>query len=174
MAPMEKAQLKDRLKYALARRGIRQTDLANHCGFDKGQLSSWLSGKYRPRQHNIEKLAQALSVNEAWLMGYDAPMERLADNSRDSVSSSASGLLAESVPCLGGNQPLPPIISRCYGLLNTENRAKADKYIKNLYELQSIQTENEQLLNAAHERTDVSVTEEMKRQDNELMDSDEF
>lgn len=153
MAPIEKAQLKDRLRDALTRRSLRQTDLVEHCGFDKGQLSSWLSGKYRPRQHNIEKLAKALSVNEAWLMGYDVPMERPNDHSQE-----------ETIP----------LISHCYRLLNTANRAKADQYIQNLYELQSMQTENEQLLNAAHERTDISVTEEMKRHDNELMDSDEF
>ncbi|WP_243124926.1 hypothetical protein [Clostridium cuniculi] len=35
-----------------------------------------MSGKYTPKQNNIYLIAEALNVNEAWLMGYDVPMER--------------------------------------------------------------------------------------------------
>lgn len=71
---MEKKELKDRLKKAMEIRNLKQADLVEKYNFDKGQLSSWLSGKYKPRQNNISKLATALSVDEAWLMGYDVPM----------------------------------------------------------------------------------------------------
>jgi hypothetical protein len=37
-----------------------------------------LSGKYLAKQDNIYKLASVLNVNEAWLMGYDVPMQRHA------------------------------------------------------------------------------------------------
>lgn len=72
---MKKVELKYRLKEAMELREFKQADLAEKYGFDKGQLSSWLSGKYKPRQNNIAKLAMALSVDEAWLMGYDVPMD---------------------------------------------------------------------------------------------------
>lgn len=69
-----KAKIKDRLRQALDIMDMKQADLVEKTGIDKGQLSSWLSGKYNPRQANISLLADTLCVNEAWLMGYDVPM----------------------------------------------------------------------------------------------------
>lgn len=73
---MSKVDIKDRIKEALDKREITQTELAEKAHIDKGQLSSYISGKYKPRQNNIDALATALNVNEAWLMGFDVPMER--------------------------------------------------------------------------------------------------
>ena len=71
---MKKAEIKDRIKIALELRELTQSELAEKAHIDKGQLSSYLSGKYKPRQNNIDALSIALDVNEAWLMGFDAPM----------------------------------------------------------------------------------------------------
>ena len=73
---MKKGETKDRIKEAMELREIKQAELVEKTGIDKGQMSSYLSGKYKPKQRNINLLAQALSVDEAWLMGYDVPMER--------------------------------------------------------------------------------------------------
>lgn len=79
-----KKTIGERIKEALMLLDMKQSELAEKGNFDKGQLSSWISGKYKPRQNNIAKLAETLNVNEAWLMGYDVPMDRkdsLSDNS---------------------------------------------------------------------------------------------
>ena len=73
---MGKAEPKDRLKEAMELNNMKQTDLVNIGHFDKGQLSAWLSGRYRPKQVNIDKLSRILDVSEAWLMGFDVPRER--------------------------------------------------------------------------------------------------
>ena len=73
---MKKAETKDRIKEAMEIREIKQAELVEKTGIDKGQMSSYLSGKYKPKQGNLEKIAKALFVDEAWLMGYDVPMER--------------------------------------------------------------------------------------------------
>jgi Helix-turn-helix. len=73
---MKTSDIKDRLKYAMELFQIKQTELVKVTGIDKGQLSSYLSGKYEPRQNNIFILAEALNVSEAWLIGYNVPMER--------------------------------------------------------------------------------------------------
>ena len=73
---MIKVDIKNRIKEALEIREITQTELAEKANIDKGQLSSYISGKYKPRQNNIDALATALNVNEAWLMGFNVPMER--------------------------------------------------------------------------------------------------
>lgn len=73
---LSKVEIKDRIKEAIEIREITQSELAEKAKIDKSQLSSYISGKYKPRQNNIDALSLALNVNEAWLMGFDVPMER--------------------------------------------------------------------------------------------------
>lgn len=68
-----------RLRKALMLSGMKQADIVERTGIAKGMLSSYLSGKYKPKQNNTYKLALVLNVNEAWLMGLDVPMEREAN-----------------------------------------------------------------------------------------------
>lgn len=70
-----------RLQRAMELRGLKQTDLVEKTGISKGALSSYISGRYIPKQNNTFLIAKALNVNEAWLMGADVPMER--DNYED-------------------------------------------------------------------------------------------
>jgi transcriptional regulator with XRE-family HTH domain len=60
----------------MAMRNIIQSELVEKTGINKGALSSYLAGRYMPKQNNTYLLAKALDVNEAWLMGADVPMER--------------------------------------------------------------------------------------------------
>lgn len=66
----------ERLKEAMDRIDISQTELVKRTGINKGTLSSYLSGRYAPKQKAIYELAKALHVSEAWLPGYDVPAER--------------------------------------------------------------------------------------------------
>lgn len=66
----------ERLKEGMELRKMKQADLVQLTGISKGALSSYLSGRYTPKQNNVYKLAAALNVSEAWLMGADVPMER--------------------------------------------------------------------------------------------------
>lgn len=76
---MKNAETKDRIKKALEVREMRQSELVEKTGIDKGQMSSYLAGRYKPKQKNLSLIAEALNVDEAWLMGYDVPMERSSD-----------------------------------------------------------------------------------------------
>ena len=73
---MKNAETKDRIKKALGIREMKQSELVEKTGIDKGQMSSYLAGRYKPKQENLSLIAEALGVDEAWLMGYDVPMER--------------------------------------------------------------------------------------------------
>ena len=64
-----------RINKALAIRGMRQAELCKLAKVPKSSLSLYLSGAYEPKQDRIYSMAQALNVSEAWLMGYDVPME---------------------------------------------------------------------------------------------------
>ena len=65
-----------RLQMALDIMNMKQSDLVETTGIGKSSISTYLSGKYEPKQRNIYKMAKALNINEAWLMGEDVPMER--------------------------------------------------------------------------------------------------
>ena len=70
------AKIAERLKTALEIRDISQSELSRKTGIGKSSISTYLTGEYEPKQKNIYKMALALNVNEAWLMGADVPMER--------------------------------------------------------------------------------------------------
>lgn len=67
----------DRISEAMKLRDMRQADLVEKTGISKGALSSYISGRYVPKQNNVYLIAKALDVSEAWLMGADVPMQRI-------------------------------------------------------------------------------------------------
>ena len=64
----------ERIREGLEIREMKQSELVSATGIGKSSISTYLSGDYEPKQRNIYKIAQALHVSEAWLMGYDVPM----------------------------------------------------------------------------------------------------
>lgn len=65
-----------RLNTALERRQISKAELARISGLSKSSITRYVKGDWEAKQDAVYAIAQALNVNEAWLMGYDAPMER--------------------------------------------------------------------------------------------------
>lgn len=59
----------DRLREAMDKAGVKQIDLVKATGLDKGAVSSYLSGKYEPKQQAVSAMAKYLNVSELWLMG---------------------------------------------------------------------------------------------------------
>jgi transcriptional regulator with XRE-family HTH domain len=80
---MEKKELKDRLVEAMEIRGLRAVDLVEKTGIPKVTVSYYMSGTTVPRADKLYKLAQALNVSEAWLMGYDVAMARTDDQKKN-------------------------------------------------------------------------------------------
>ena len=136
-----------RIQEGLELRGLKQTDLVEKTGISKGALSSYISGRYTPKQNNIYLIAKALDVSEAWLMGADVSMERIADSP---VSLRYRKLI------------------EIYEQLSKSNREKVLTYSKNLLSTQRME---EDLL-AAHARTDIVRSSESVQQDLDLMNDD--
>ncbi len=65
----------NRLKQAMEIKNMRQIDLSKKTGIGRSAISQYLSGLFEPRQEYIFKIAQALNVSEAWLMGFDVEMD---------------------------------------------------------------------------------------------------
>ncbi len=151
---MKKAETKDRIKEAMEIRRMKQVELVEKTGIDKGQMSSYLSGKYKPRQRNIDLIAQALSVDEAWLMGFDVPMKRNRKNE--------------------GAEEYPKII-QYYETLNDIGKREATKRVEELTHLPQYVKENTEdylEVNAAHARTDIESTDEDQAHDDAIMNDD--
>ena len=66
----------NRLRRALNVRGMKQSDLCRMTKIPKSAISQYLSGDFEPKQDRIYLIAQTLDVSEAWLIGYDVPMEK--------------------------------------------------------------------------------------------------
>ena len=81
-----------RIRQAMELRGIKAVDLVQATGLGKSAISQYISGKYEPKQVAIHKIAKALNVSEAWLMGYDVPIQR-AEEIKTVVSKEENELL---------------------------------------------------------------------------------
>lgn len=75
----------ERLNYLMKTRGLRQVDILEKAQpfcdkygvkLTKSNLSQYVNGQVLPGQWKLTILGNALNVSEAWLMGFDVPMER--------------------------------------------------------------------------------------------------
>ena len=87
----------ERLKQIMNDRGLRQVDIIKksvpfqkllHIKLGKSALSQYVNGKQSPDQDKIYLLSKTLNVNEAWLMGFDVPLERKQDQETPEVNPS--------------------------------------------------------------------------------------
>lgn len=82
---MKKYSTSQRLRQIMDSKSLRQVDILTavepYCKkynvkIGKNALSQYVSGKVEPGQDRLTILGLALDVSEAWLMGYDVPMDR--------------------------------------------------------------------------------------------------
>ena len=139
-----------RILTAMELRGFKQADLVEKTGISKGALSSYISGRYTPKQNNIYLIAKALDVNEAWLIGADVPMERQPD--------------PVPAPLPADQQQLNDI----YTQLDSSNKKKVITYATNLLSTQRMEDE----LQAAHDHG--ATPEQKKHADDIMMDPKEW
>lgn len=64
-----------RLCVIMKERGITQCELCERTGIPKSALSQYISGRFKPKQNRTLLLANVLSVDPAWLLGYDVPRD---------------------------------------------------------------------------------------------------
>lgn len=77
------AEFKDRLREAMAFRGMKAVALVEKTGVPKGAISYYLAGKSQPKADRLYIIARALDVSEAWLLGYDVSMLRSAEQKKN-------------------------------------------------------------------------------------------
>lgn len=60
-----------RLKQAIERSEYTRAEICEKVGISNGALSSYLTGRYFPKQDTLYKLSKVLGVSIGWLMGID-------------------------------------------------------------------------------------------------------
>ena len=138
-----------RIQEGMELRGLKQADLVEKTGISKSALSSYISGRYVPKQNNTFLIAKALNVNEAWLMGADVPMERIDTTAENQTRDQKE-------------------LNEIYIQLSSNNRERVLTYSKSLLSTQQLDDE----LLAAHVRTDIEDSPENQQRDLDLMDDD--
>jgi len=153
---MNKESTANRLRYLMEANNLRQIDILNktmpYCRkynvkMNKSDLSQYVSGKAEPNQEKLFVLSSALNVSEAWLMGFDVPMARISEKN-----------------------PAPKILEY-YNNLNNLGKKEATKRVE---ELTYYPKYAAQYVNAAHIRTDIEITGELLKHDENIMDDENF
>jgi transcriptional regulator with XRE-family HTH domain len=84
MAKTERvAELRDRLTEALKIRGMKAIDLIEKLDISRGTISYYMSGKSSPKADRLNLICSTLNVSEAWMLGYDVPMERTTEQKKN-------------------------------------------------------------------------------------------
>lgn len=242
---------KNRFNIAISNANIKPAELAEKTKLSKSTISHYMSGYTQPKSDKLFTLSKALNVNEAWLMGFDVPMEQSTEGtytkyvSADSIAFEITGRSLQHSPQIfdaicnslkevlkdnlidytNGTQTLNAIeilkspdisynkkaaaLRRIINmvLINTEkntihlfyaadktpreqqidtlfsniqdlndaNLRKVSYYSESLLKVQKMEEEQLHLMpDAAHDRTDINPTDEIKKHDDDLMDNDEF
>lgn len=87
-----------RLNKAMNLRNIKPIELSEKSGIDKSKISSYMSGRYKPKQDGVYKIAEILNVNPAWLIGYDVPMLNLNIEKSNSLRIPVLGSIPAGIP----------------------------------------------------------------------------
>lgn len=147
-----------RIKQIMKERNLRQVDILEKCKpfckkyevkLGRNDLSQYVNGKVEPGQEKLTILGMALNVSEAWLMGYDVPMER---NSKNDVPK---------------EKPLK--IMQYYDLLNDIGKHEATKRVQELTEIPRYIKEDTDYLAVKAAHAIEGATDEEKSRDEERM-----
>ena len=138
-----------RLQELMTIKNINQADLCQRTGIPKSSMSMYLSGEHSPRQNRLSQIAENLNISEAWLMGYDVPMERtdsLDDKSLsvkdkrdilDILSSTKAELLSQEGLMFDGDPASPEAIESILNAMEIgmemAKKKNKEKYTPNKY-----------------------------------------
>lgn len=149
-------EISERLKKALIKRNTKPIELSEKTGIPKSAISHYMSGYAKPKDDRIYLISKALDINEAWLLGYDVQMDRKEPTREEKMYARLSKYieLFESLDDVGQDM----------AIANMELIKKVHPRI----------IEARPLLNAAHADDYANAPEELKKQEEDIMDDENF
>lgn len=140
----------ENLKVARENKGMSQKDVAEKIGVAKSTYSLYESGNREPNVQTIKKIADILSTSADKLLGLEEEPQI------DTLAAHFEGQKFTE-------DELEEILNFVEFVKNKRESQK-ERLIKY----------SELLPNAAHERTDIDVTDEMRKHDDDIMDDENF
>lgn len=174
------------IKNIRKKNGFTQKDLGNKLGVSAAMIAQYETGKRKPKIETLNKISVALSVPLEMLLhevdttdkteilrldlidmikNLDFNVERIT--SKNDFDSAVIDTLEKRRTYIN-----------YYDELNSLGQDKAIEQVELLtkipeYQRKYLEEENT-ILNAAHERTDIETTEEMKKHDDDIMNDENF
>lgn len=157
----------ERIKCIREKLGVSQVDFADKINVSKQTLYKYENNLITNiPSDKIEAVAKIGNVSPAYLMGW----EPMSDD--DIANAFANDDLESIIDSIDAFSPTEKNYFKKYLQLIEINRKKADNYINQLLSLQQMEADLQ--VNAAHERTDIEVTDEMKKHDDDIMNDENF
>lgn len=73
---MKRISFSERLRQGLELKNMKPAELSRLTNISKSSISHYLKGDWEGKQDAVYRIAHALGVSEAWLMGFDVPREK--------------------------------------------------------------------------------------------------
>lgn len=164
-----------RIKLALSNKNMKPQELADKSGINKASVSQYVNGSHKPSNLSAGKMGEILDVEPLWLMGFDVPMERgkfkdTSGNAHISFDNVEDFKKAYDKSKYRGDRLVSAIIENSERL-NNDGKKSLLEYSNILLGNPKYCAESNHLA-AAHERTDIEVTEEMREHDDNIMMDD--
>jgi len=70
------ATFAERLRELLDIKRITQAELCRQTGISKSSMSHYVKGDWEGKQDSVYAISRAMCIDEAWLMGFDVPMDK--------------------------------------------------------------------------------------------------
>lgn len=151
----------DRIKQRRLELGLSADELALRIGKSRATIYRYENGDIENMPTPIlEPLAKALYTTPAQLMGWEM-------DDGDIGNAFMADSLEDEIDSMKSFSPGEKNHFKAYINLLEINRKKVDDYTKQLLSIQKM--ERDAALAAAHERTDIEVTEDMRKHDDDIM-----
>lgn len=185
-----------RIKKRRLELGLSQEEVALKAGYKSRSSINKLESSRTLPLSKVEKMAHALECTPGFLMGWDTSSETIIENEREYKLDiyrdfGYTAYYLVEVSLLLDEEKQKELINYAKYLLSTSKIKKKimseaelrkltdftvsereiNKVILELYRV--IGEEENENLNAAHERTDIEVTEEMKKHDDDFFDEED-
>lgn len=148
---------------------MTQEELASRLGYkSKTTIAKIENGTNDIVQSKVLEFAQVLETTPAYLMGWTQYDENCAGRE---ASDEKVMKLAENILKFHGPEKQ---LMENYKQLSDTNKKKVVDYSGNLLKIQKMEEEQYLMPQAAHERTDTTVTAEMVKHDDDIMNDPDF
>lgn len=165
---MTNKEIGKRIEAARINAGLNKKELAQKIKVADSTIKRYECGEIsKIKMPIIESIAFATDVNPMWLIGKSDQMNRIDYELLKAQKESRKNFAKEWNINFYEKKLL-----ESFTKLTDENKKKSISYTENLLSNQVM--EEELMVSAAHERTDIEVTDEMRQHDDDIMDDDNF